>query len=549
MVKLAPDMRRFVGWAHRRRLGERGGDLSYAVHAALTAAFGDQAPKPFRLYERRSRIAPSEIAAADLYGYTGADGPTLLDHARTFADPEIASCLDVESLATKAMPVAWESGRRLGFEVRVRPVLRRDRPGNRDAACERDAFQAACQQAEGDGAGASIELPRRESVYRDWLAGRLGASGGARLIEDSVRLATFQRLRVARRRAADAIRAPAIGIHRRSRRRPCRRSGDNRRLRLRDAAEAGDRQAPRFRLRHAAAAAGGRGAPMLKGRLGLETARMPHADRHGLLWLERGTLSVEDGCLRFVCAGGGALAPGDYQVPHQAVSMILLGPGGSVTHDALRLLARHGAALAAVGEDGVRSYTAPPLMTDQSDIARRQVRCWADAEGARISIARKMYAWRLGEVLPHREIAVLRGIEGARMKELYRLTAQRFGVQWQGRRYDRGNPAGDDLPNQAINHAATAVEAAAAIAVMATATVPQLGFIHEDSGQSFVLDVADLFRDAVTLPIAFQAAARAAREPEKTIDRLVRRITGQKFRRDQVIPAMIDRIKELFDAA
>lgn len=204
MVKLAPDMRRFVGWAHRRRLGERGGDLSYAVHAALTAAFGDQAPKPFRLYERRSRIAPSEIAAADLYGYTGADGPTLLDHARTFADPEIASCLDVESLATKAMPVAWESGRRLGFEVRVRPVLRRDRPGNRDAACERDAFQAACQQAEGDGAGASIELPRRESVYRDWLAGRLGASGGARLIEDSVRLATFQRLRVARRRAADA---------------------------------------------------------------------------------------------------------------------------------------------------------------------------------------------------------------------------------------------------------------------------------------------------------------------------------------------------------
>ena len=39
--------------------------------------------------------------------------------------------------------------------------------------------------------------------------------------------------------------------------------------------------------------------PMLKGRLGLETARIPHADRHGLLWLERGTLSVEDGCLRF----------------------------------------------------------------------------------------------------------------------------------------------------------------------------------------------------------------------------------------------------------
>ena len=39
--------------------------------------------------------------------------------------------------------------------------------------------------------------------------------------------------------------------------------------------------------------------------------------------------------------------------------MILLGPGSTVSHDALRLLARHGTVLAAVGEDGVRFYTAP----------------------------------------------------------------------------------------------------------------------------------------------------------------------------------------------
>ena len=30
---------------------------------------------------------------------------------------------------------------------------------------------------------------------------------------------------------------------------------------------------------------------MLRGRLGLETARIPHADRHGLLWLSRGALT------------------------------------------------------------------------------------------------------------------------------------------------------------------------------------------------------------------------------------------------------------------
>ena len=283
---------------------------------------------------------------------------------------------------------------------------------------------------------------------------------------------------------------------------------------------------------------------MLKGRLGLDAARVPHGDRHGLIWLDRGELSVEDGCLRFVTAGG-ALQRGDYRIPYQAISMVLLDPGSSVTHDALRLLARHGTALAAVGEDGVRCYTAPPLGPDRSDIARRQARVWAD-DATRLSIARRMYAWRLGEILPHQDIAVLRGIEGAHVKEAYKLAAARFGVSWEGRRYDRATPEAADLPNQAINHAATAVQAAAAIAVASVSALPQLGFIHEDSDQSFVLDIADLFRESIMLPIAFTSAKEAGKG-EETVDRLVRRHAGRMFRERTVVSAMIDKIKELFE--
>jgi CRISP-associated protein Cas1 len=279
---------------------------------------------------------------------------------------------------------------------------------------------------------------------------------------------------------------------------------------------------------------------VLKGRLGLETARIPHADRHGLLWLERGELCVIDGCLHF-SRGMETLTPQLDQIPHQAVSMILLGPGSSVTHDALRLLARHGTLLAAVGTDGVRSYTAPPLLPDRSDVARRQAVLWGNPR-RRISVARHMYALRLGEVLPHRDLDTLRGIDGSRVKAIYKLRAQEFGIAWEGRKYDRANPDATDLTNQAINHAATAVQAAAAIAVQSLAAVPQLGFIHEDSGQAFVLDIADLFRDDITLSIAF-AAVRAAAESDQTIDRLVRREASRVFRKRNVIPSMIDKIK------
>jgi CRISPR-associated protein Cas1 len=176
--------------------------------------------------------------------------------------------------------------------------------------------------------------------------------------------------------------------------------------------------------------------------------------------------------------------------------MVLIGPGSTVSHDALRLLARHGTPLSAIGEDGVRLYTAQPLMPDSSALARAQARAWADAKGERVAVARQMYAWCLGEVLLHCDIAVLRGIEGARVREIYRLTAERIGIRWNGRHYDRTDPLVADLPNQALNHAASAVEAAAAIAVAATGTIPQLVFIHEDSGQSFILDIADLFATA-----------------------------------------------------
>lgn len=213
---------------------------------------------------------------------------------------------------------------------------------------------------------------------------------------------------------------------------------------------------------------------MLAGRLGLEKARIPHADRHGLVWLERGRLEVEDGCLRFITAGGGDLDPGNYQIPHQAVSIILLGPGSSVTHDALRLLARHGCALAAVGEGAVRSYTAPPLLPDSSAAARSQVTLWADLK-SRMEVARAMYAMRFGEFVLTRDIDTLRGQEGARIKRSYQLAAQRFGIPWNGRLYDRANPDASDAPNQALNHAATAMSAAATVAVASLAANPATG--------------------------------------------------------------------------
>lgn len=265
------------------------------------------------------------------------------------------------------------------------------------------------------------------------------------------------------------------------------------------------------------------------------------------MWLGRGKLYVEDGTLHFLTAGFDDLEPGDYTIPFQMASCFLLQPGTTITHDVLRLMARHGTGAVAVGEGGIRFYASMPFGPDSATRARRQAGLWADFE-SRIRIVKKMYAWRLGEELPATDLDALRGIEGSRVKRSYQLAAQRYGVRWKGRRYDRANPESTDPANLAINHASSAVQAIAAVAVAVTGTIPQLGFIHEDSGIAFVLDIADLYRDEVLLPVAFQAVKRLERSGGTTsIDYEVRKLAAETFRSRNVVRQMIDRIKELMD--
>jgi CRISPR-associated protein Cas1 len=284
---------------------------------------------------------------------------------------------------------------------------------------------------------------------------------------------------------------------------------------------------------------------MLLGRLGLETAGVPQADRHGLLWLNRGRLYVSDGTLRFSTKGYGSLKEGDYGIAFQTVTNILLGPGCTVTHDAMRLFARHGTGLIVVGENGVRFYASMPFGADTSKLARRQVTLWSEVGKGRNHVIRRMYAWRLGEILPDADIAVLRGIEGSRMKRVYQDLANQHGIRWRGRRYNRQKPSSNDLPNNAINHASTAVEGAAMIAVAATSTIPQLGFIHEDSANAFCLDISDMYRDSITVPVAFAATKEHILKPEIDLERLVRRRAGEVLHKKKIVADMINKIKEL----
>lgn len=279
---------------------------------------------------------------------------------------------------------------------------------------------------------------------------------------------------------------------------------------------------------------------MLKGRLGLDDTRVPQKSRNGLVYVERARVAIDTGSLVLVFDG----TEETIELPYQRINALLLGPGTTVTHDAVRHCSAHGTAIAFVGTDGTRLYSAPPIFDRDADLARMQATYWAGST-TRVMVAKRMYAKRFGEIPRTNDLNSLRGMEASRIKTAYELIAAEVGIVWRGRRYDRASPDKTDLPNQAINHAVTALEACVGIAVQATATLPPLGFLHEDSAKSFVLDVCDLYRTIVTVPIAFRCAKKLAAGGTDPLDRIVRRAISRHVRETGFVDVVIDDIKEV----
>ncbi|RMG37858.1 MAG: type I-E CRISPR-associated endonuclease Cas1 [Methanobacteriota archaeon] len=280
------------------------------------------------------------------------------------------------------------------------------------------------------------------------------------------------------------------------------------------------------------------------GRLGVAGVRTPYSDRHGLIFLSHGNLVVESGCLVFYSAGSDSISPGKYDIPYQTISVIMIGPGTTVSHDAIRLMAANGNIFLATGENGVKIYSAPPFGKEDSSLARKQAKLWAYKK-TRNDVARKMYALRYKDILPSTPIERLRGIEGYRVKQAYKDIASVYGIPWHGRKYDRQNFNLNDIPNTCLNYASMIMYAAAHLAVAATGTLPPLGFIHEDSSLAFVLDIADLYRENITIHIAFEAASKKMANLELDIERYIRLELGKRFKSDETIAKMIDDIKKI----
>ena len=162
---------------------------------------------------------------------------------------------------------------------------------------------------------------------------------------------------------------------------------------------------------------------------------------------------------------------------------------------------------------------------------------------SRVAVARKMYQLRFpSEDVSKLTMQELRGKEGARVRRVYRLNAQRTGVEWSRREYNPDDFDSSTPINQALTAAHQALYGLSYSVIVALGISPGLGFVHTGHDLSFVYDFADLYKADYSIPVAFDVVAKS----EVDIGTRARLAMRDKFKDGKLIAKMVKDLKFLF---
>lgn len=282
--------------------------------------------------------------------------------------------------------------------------------------------------------------------------------------------------------------------------------------------------------------------------------RLLITDREGALYLERARIHVEGGRIVYHIADDEYRR--EYNIPYVNLAVLFIGQGTSITQDAMRLLGEEGVYLAITGTGGtplhmgaLTAYTAtrhfreilPVYLEEKRSLQAAKVVMRDRTERMRkiggalsgrhlglrdptpLSRICNNFEDRLGAVASIQELL---GVEGQFSKACYKFFAEASGLSNTGefrreagaRQFDEKLPKDNfKLVNRLIDHGNYLAYGMAGSALWALGIPPHMSIFHgKTRAGGLVFDLADAFKDALVLPIAFAAVRnRKDEDPEK----------------------------------
>lgn len=228
-------------------------------------------------------------------------------------------------------------------------------------------------------------------------------------------------------------------------------------------------------------------------------------DKYPFIYLERGRLEIDDSSVKWIDCEANVV-----RLPIATLNCLLLGPGTTITHEAVKVIAQSNCNVCWVGEDSLLFYASGQTPTADTRNMRMQVKLAADSKKS-LEVARRMFAKRFPETnLLGKSLKEMMGMEGYRVRALYEQKGEEYGVGWKGRSFTPGKFELGDITNQVLTASNAALYGILSSAVHSMGYSPHIGFIHSGSPLPFVYDLADLYKEYLCIDLAFSLTLEMA---------------------------------------
>ena len=260
-------------------------------------------------------------------------------------------------------------------------------------------------------------------------------------------------------------------------------------------------------------------------------------DKLSFLYVEHAVIEQEEKAIAF------HEPDGTTAVPAAAIATLLLGPGTSITHAAIKALAENNCLVIWSGESAVRFYAQGLGGSRHARNTILQARLVSN-DITRLQVVVRMYCMRFTEPPdPGLTLQQLRGKEGVRVRQAYADAAKAASVKWEGRTYQRQDWDFSDPVNRALSAANSCLYGLVHAAILSGGYSPALGFIHTGKQLSFVYDIADLYKVQFTVTLAM---AMAGQDPPQ-LERQVRLACRDRFRQGDLMARILPDIAHVLD--
>lgn len=235
-------------------------------------------------------------------------------------------------------------------------------------------------------------------------------------------------------------------------------------------------------------------------------------------------------------------------VPCAGLTVLMLGPGTTITHAAIVNLTKCGCLVVWIGENLRKFYAYGFGETHSAKNILKQAKACMD-DNLHLEVAKRLYLMRFKDLdLDKEEVTIekLRGLEGVRMRTYYQQCSKIYGVPWNGRKFDRNNYDKMDTVNKCLTYCNQLLYSIVTSAIITLGYNTSLGFIHVGNINSFVYDVADLYKTSISIPVSFEIASKKKKDKYLDIEKECRILCRQYFSKLNILKLICEDIDNLF---